>query len=106
MGVHLDDLPLEVPPHICRHLGLRDLVRVSQTCKRFRHGGLETVELPTESPVVTALRELAFFAPAGPKPAPQRLLRVVGGVPGPERAAALLPEGAADCVGLPTQFFR
>jgi hypothetical protein len=45
---------------MCRHLGPGDLVRVSQSCKRFRHGGNETVELPTESPVVSALRELAF----------------------------------------------
>jgi hypothetical protein len=34
----------------------------TETCKRFRHdeGGLDTVELPTKSPVVTALHELAF----------------------------------------------
>jgi hypothetical protein len=56
----LADVPLEVLTYVCRHLGLVDLVRVSQTCKRFRHGGMETVELPTESPVVTVLRENAF----------------------------------------------
>jgi hypothetical protein len=59
-GVNVDDLPLEVLTKVCRHLGLVDLVRVSQSCKRFRHGGLETVELPTESPVVMALRQHAF----------------------------------------------
>jgi alpha-tubulin suppressor-like RCC1 family protein len=59
-GADLRDFPLEVLTHVCRHLGLCDLVRVSQTCTRFRHGGLETVELPTESPVVAVPRELAF----------------------------------------------
>jgi alpha-tubulin suppressor-like RCC1 family protein len=75
------DLPLEVLTCICRHLDLYALVRVAETCKRLRHGdggpetaddlapackrlrlgdgGLGTVELPTESPVVTALRVLA-----------------------------------------------
>jgi hypothetical protein len=48
---------------ICQHLGLEDLVRVAATCKRFRHGRLATVELPTESPVVTALRKHAFTRP-------------------------------------------
>jgi alpha-tubulin suppressor-like RCC1 family protein len=56
----LSDLPPEVLTHVCRHLGFRDLIRVSQSCKRFRRGGLETVELPTDSPVVTALRKHAF----------------------------------------------
>jgi hypothetical protein len=56
----LHDLPLEVLTHACQQLGLVDLVRVAATGKRFRHGGLETVELATESPAVTALRELAF----------------------------------------------
>jgi hypothetical protein len=56
----LQDLPLEVLTQVCRHFGLRDLVRVCQACKRFRHGGLATVELPTEQPVVAVLRELAF----------------------------------------------
>jgi alpha-tubulin suppressor-like RCC1 family protein len=56
------DLPLETLLGVCLHLDLHDLVRVAETCKRFRHGegGLETVELPTMSPVVTALLELAF----------------------------------------------
>jgi hypothetical protein len=59
----MDDLPLEVLTHVCQYLGLCELVRVSQSCKRFRHGGHETVELPTESPVVLALLELAFPRP-------------------------------------------
>jgi alpha-tubulin suppressor-like RCC1 family protein len=63
LAADLQDLPLEVLTHVCRHFGLRDLVRVSQTCKRFRHGGLASVELPTESPVVTVLREHAFSRP-------------------------------------------
>jgi hypothetical protein len=54
------DLPLEVLTGVCQHLDLHDLVRVAETCKRFRHGGMETEELPTESPVVTVLRTLAF----------------------------------------------
>jgi hypothetical protein len=62
-GDHLVDLPLEVLTHVCRHLGLHDLVQSSRCCKRFRHGGLNAVELPTEPPVVTALRELAFPRP-------------------------------------------
>jgi hypothetical protein len=55
------DLPLELLTGVCQQLGFRDLLRVSETCKRFRHceGGLETVELPTKSPVVTALRRHA-----------------------------------------------
>jgi hypothetical protein len=56
----LPNLPLEVLTHVCRHLDLVDLVRVSQSCKRFRHCGLETVELLTESPVVAALQRQAF----------------------------------------------
>jgi hypothetical protein len=59
----LSDLPLELLTHVCQHLGLIDLASVAETCKRFRHGGLETVELPTESPVVTALCEHAFPRP-------------------------------------------
>jgi hypothetical protein len=59
----MDDLPLEVLTPVCRHLGICDLVRVSQSCTRFRHGGHETAELPTESPVVTALQELAIPRP-------------------------------------------
>jgi hypothetical protein len=56
------DLPLDLFTAVCQQLDFRDLIRVAATCKRFRHGegGLETVELPTKSPVVTALRELAF----------------------------------------------
>jgi hypothetical protein len=47
---------------VCLQLENHDLVRVAQTCKRFRHGdgGLETLELPTKSAVVTALNEHAF----------------------------------------------
>jgi hypothetical protein len=43
-------------------LDLRDLARFAAVCRRFRHGdsGLETVELPTKSPVITALREHAL----------------------------------------------
>jgi hypothetical protein len=59
MAPILQDLPLEVLTHVCRHLELCDLIRVSQSCKRFRHGGLETVELPTESPVLTVVSEIA-----------------------------------------------
>jgi alpha-tubulin suppressor-like RCC1 family protein len=60
--VDLLDLPLEVLTDVCQQLDLRTLVRIAQTCKRFRHGdgGLEPVELPTKSPVVMALREHAF----------------------------------------------
>lgn len=56
----LEDIPPEVLVHVCRHLGLRDLIRVAESCKCFHHGGLATVELPTESPVVTVLCEHAF----------------------------------------------
>jgi hypothetical protein len=51
---------------VCQRLDLRGLVRIAATCKRFRHGdgGMETVELPTKSLVVTALRELAFHSGA------------------------------------------
>jgi hypothetical protein len=59
----LRELPLEMLTHVCQHLGLADLVRVAATCKGFRHGGLETVELPTGSPVVMVLRTLAFTHP-------------------------------------------
>jgi alpha-tubulin suppressor-like RCC1 family protein len=56
------DLRLDLFTAVCQQLDLYDLVRVAETCKRFRHGdsGLETAELPTKSPVVTALREHAF----------------------------------------------
>jgi alpha-tubulin suppressor-like RCC1 family protein len=58
----LDMLALDELTAVCLHLDLRNLIRLAQTCKRFRHGddGLETVELPSKSPVVTALCELAF----------------------------------------------
>jgi alpha-tubulin suppressor-like RCC1 family protein len=59
----LHQLPLELLTQLCQHLDLTDLVRASATCKRFRHGGLETVELPTESPVVTVLSKCAFPRP-------------------------------------------
>jgi hypothetical protein len=59
----LRELPLELLTHVCQHLGLTDLVRVAATCKRFCHGGPKTMELPTESPVVAVLRELAFPRP-------------------------------------------
>jgi hypothetical protein len=61
----LQDLPLEVLTDVCQRLGLRDILRLAATCKRLRHGdgGIETAELPTKSPVVTALRALAFPRP-------------------------------------------
>jgi alpha-tubulin suppressor-like RCC1 family protein len=61
------DLPLEVLTGVCEQLDFRDLIRVAETCKRFRHGDgeLESAELPTKSPVVTALREHAFPGGAG-----------------------------------------
>jgi alpha-tubulin suppressor-like RCC1 family protein len=56
------DFPLEVLTGVCEQLDLRELARVGATCKRFRHGegGSERAELPTKSPVVTALRKHAF----------------------------------------------
>jgi hypothetical protein len=59
------DLPLEVLTDVCHRLDLRDLIAVAETCTRFRHGvgGRETLELTTKSPVVTALRPLAFPLP-------------------------------------------
>jgi hypothetical protein len=56
------DLPLEVLTNVCQQLDLYGLVRVAAACRRFRYGddGLETVEVPTESPVVMALRDLSF----------------------------------------------
>jgi hypothetical protein len=61
------DLPLEVLTGVCEQLDLFQLIRVAATCKRFRHGdsGLETVDLPTKSAVVLALREQAFFGGVG-----------------------------------------
>jgi alpha-tubulin suppressor-like RCC1 family protein len=58
----LNLLGLDEVTAVLRHLDLRDLVRVGQTCKLLRHGdgGLETAELPTKSPVVMTLRDLAF----------------------------------------------
>jgi alpha-tubulin suppressor-like RCC1 family protein len=56
-------IPLDLLTQVCQHLDLRALVRIAATCKRFRHGGLETVQLPTESPVVTVLRTHAFPLP-------------------------------------------
>jgi hypothetical protein len=63
--ITLMDLPLELVTAVCLKLDLRDLVRLAETCKRFRVGddGMETVELPTKSPVVIALREHAFSRP-------------------------------------------
>jgi alpha-tubulin suppressor-like RCC1 family protein len=59
------DLPLELLTAVCQQLDLRALVRMAAVCRHFRHGdgGLETLELPTKSPVVTALRALAFSHP-------------------------------------------
>jgi hypothetical protein len=59
------DLPLELLTGVCQQLDLHDLVRIAATCKRFRHGdgGSETLDLPTKSPVVMALRNLAFPRP-------------------------------------------
>jgi alpha-tubulin suppressor-like RCC1 family protein len=56
------DLPLEVIAAVCEQLSLRELVHLAETCKGFHRGdgGLETMELPTKSAVVTALREHAF----------------------------------------------
>jgi hypothetical protein len=56
------DLPLDLITATCLQLELHDLVRFAAACKRLRHGegGLETLEMPTKSPVVTALREHAF----------------------------------------------
>jgi hypothetical protein len=56
------DLPLEILTSVCQQLDLHDLVRVAETCKRLRHGdgGMETLRLPTKSPVVAVLREHAF----------------------------------------------
>jgi alpha-tubulin suppressor-like RCC1 family protein len=56
------DLPLEVLTDVCQQLDFQGLVRIAATCTRLRHGdgGLETLELPTTSPVVTALLKLQF----------------------------------------------
>jgi hypothetical protein len=95
----LCELPLEMLTHVCEHLDLKDLIRVSATCKRFRYGGLETLELPTESPVVAVLCKHAFPRPELIPSVRHQLHRgVVGDVPGPLRAAAPRPGGAA-CSG-------
>lgn len=52
--LELDDLRA-----VCLQLDFCDLVRVAETCKRFRYGD-RTAELPTKSPVLTAPREHAF----------------------------------------------
>jgi alpha-tubulin suppressor-like RCC1 family protein len=58
---NLLDLPSEMLTVVCLQLDLLDLFRVAGTCRRFRfvEGALQTAELPTNSPVITALRELA-----------------------------------------------
>jgi alpha-tubulin suppressor-like RCC1 family protein len=58
----LNVLQMDELTAVCLHLHVRDLVRVSETCKRFLDGdsGLETAELPTKLPVITALMEHAF----------------------------------------------
>jgi hypothetical protein len=58
LNTALLDLPLEVLTDVCQRLDLHDLVHLAETCKRFRHGdsGPATAELPTKSPVVSALR--------------------------------------------------
>jgi hypothetical protein len=85
-------LPLEVLTDVCQQLEVYDLVRVAETCKRIHHGdgGLETVELPTKSPVVTALLQHAF--PDGNLiPSTRPIGCSESCVPGPVRAAAPLP---------------
>src|SRR6056297_1802404 len=56
------DLPPEILTGVCQQLDLRNLIRLAGTCKRFRYGddGLETEELPTKPPVVTALLKHVF----------------------------------------------
>jgi hypothetical protein len=53
------DLPLELLTCVCLQLDFRDLIRVAETCKRFRHGdgGLETVELDLPLEVMTCACE-------------------------------------------------
>jgi hypothetical protein len=62
MAVFLLDLPCEVLTAVCQQLDLVDLISVAETCRCFRHGdgGQETAELPIKSPVLAALRALAF----------------------------------------------
>jgi hypothetical protein len=47
---------------VCQQLDLRDLIHLAATCKRLRHGDGEpnTAELPTKSPIITALRRHTF----------------------------------------------
>jgi alpha-tubulin suppressor-like RCC1 family protein len=66
MAALLLELPLEVLPGVLfLQLDFHDLIHVAETCKRIRHGdgGLETVELPTKSPVALVLCEAAFPRP-------------------------------------------
>jgi hypothetical protein len=58
----LDILQLDLLTAVCLQLDLLGLIRVAQASKILRHGdgGLETAELPTKSPVITALMEHAF----------------------------------------------
>jgi alpha-tubulin suppressor-like RCC1 family protein len=55
----MDQLPAELLPAILQHLDERQLLRLANTCKKFRYGdgGMETVELPTASPVAAVLLE-------------------------------------------------
>jgi hypothetical protein len=55
----MDQLPAELLPAVFQLLGERQLLRLANTCKKFRHGDgrVETVELPTASPVVAVLLE-------------------------------------------------
>jgi alpha-tubulin suppressor-like RCC1 family protein len=56
------DLPLELLTGVFLQLAIRDLNRIGATCKRLRHGdgGLETAEMLTNLPVVSALSKHAF----------------------------------------------
>jgi hypothetical protein len=57
------DLPLEILTGVCQQLDLHDPIAVAKTCKHFCRGDggrRETAELPTKSPVVTALCVCAF----------------------------------------------
>jgi hypothetical protein len=64
-STRLVDLPLEMLTAVCLQLDLLALVRLAETCRRFRHGdgGQETVRPPTKSPVFAALSELASQLP-------------------------------------------
>jgi alpha-tubulin suppressor-like RCC1 family protein len=59
------DLTPDILTCVCQQLAPPDLVRVAQTCKSFYRGdgGHEMAELPTESPLVTALLKHAFSRP-------------------------------------------